>query len=431
LINSLSRLPKLKVMSRSSVLRYKGKEADAQAAGQALGVRAVLTGKVTQRGDDLLISVALVDVRDNSHLWGEQYSYKQSNLPAVQPELARAVSQQLRLKLSSTEQQQLAKRGTENPEAYELYLKGRYILNSLTRQQQSGLGYFQQAIEKDPNFALAYAGLAEAYTRMGHLGATFQLPPKEAYTRAKAAALKAVALDETLAEAHHSLAVIAFQYEWDWAVAEREFKRAIALNPDFLPAQHVYSHLLVALGRFDESLTVSLRGLALDPLDIPMNYHLGWHYWHARQLELARAQLEKTLTMNPNHSDANGILGLVYAQLGRYREAIEKMQKSVELRGFDQRGNLAYVYAIAGQRDEAQKLLAQLQEEAKSKYVSPGTIARIYAGLGEKEQAFAWLEKAVTEHDTNLMTLKVSTPFDSLRSDARFAELLRRMGLTQ
>ena len=433
LINSLSQLPELKVMSRNSVFRYRGNATDAQQAGNALGVRAVLTGKIIQRGNDLIVSAELVDVRDNSHLWGAQYNHKLSDLLAVQTELARDISQQLRPKLSNETQQRLARRDTENPEAYELYLKGRYALNSLTRQQQSGLGYFQQAIEKDPHYALAYAGMAEAYVEMADIGATFRVPPKEAYALAKAAALKAVELDDTLAEAHVSLALIAFHYEWDWAASDREFKRAIALKPEFVPGHHWYSHLLISQGRFDESFTESQRGLALDPLDVAMNFHLGFHYWNARQYDQASLQLEKTLAMNPNHPDTNGILGLVYAKQGRYSEAIAKLQKSVELRGFDYRGFLGYVYAISGRRGEAQKLLAQLQEEAKFKVVSPCSIARIYAGLGEQEQAFTWLKTAIAERDSNLTMpgLKVDLMLETLNSDSRFNDLLERMGIPQ
>ncbi len=431
LINSLAQAQRLKVMSRSAVLRYKGKEADAQAAGKALGVRAVLTGKVTLRGDDLIVKVELVDVRNNSHLWGEQYNHKLSDLLAVQTELARDIAAQLRLRLSGEEQQRLTRRGTENPEAYDLYLKGRYILNRFTHAEKNGLRYFQQAVEKDANFALAYAGLAEAYVMMADIGATFALPPQEAYIRAKAAALKAVGLDDTLAEAHSSLGHIAYKYEWDWAGAEREFKRAIALKPNLYLALHSYSHLLIVQGRFDESLAVSQRVLALDPLDIPMNYHLGVHYENARQLEPALVYIEKALAMNPNQPYANSLLGLVFAQQGRYREAIEKMQISVKLSDSDQRGNLGYVYAVAGQRAEARKVLTQLQEEARTKSVSQYFFALIYAGLGEQEAAFAALGKAVDERDGNLTHpgLKVDTRIDSLRSDPRFAGLLRRMGL--
>jgi TolB-like protein/DNA-binding winged helix-turn-helix (wHTH) protein/Tfp pilus assembly protein PilF len=433
LTNSLSQLPGLKVMSRNSVVRYKGSETNAQQAGSTLGVRAVLTGKVIQRGSDLIVSAELVDVRDNSHLWGDSYDRKLSDLQAVQMELARDISQQLRLKLSNEAQQRLAKPATENPEAYELYLKGRYALNNLTRQQQSGLGYFEQAVEKDPGYALAYAGMAESYVLMADLGATFKLPPKDAYTRAKAAAVRAVEIDDTLAEAHVSLGRVAFNYEWDWAGAEREFKRAIALKRDFVPAHHWYSHVLISQGRFDESLAESLHALALDPLDVAMNFHLGFHYWNARQYDQASAQLEKTLTMDPNHHETHSILSLVYAQQRRYREAIAEWQKSMELGGWDKRGFLGYVYAVSGRRGEAEKLLAQLLDEAKSKPVSAYNIARIYTGLGEKEQAFAWLERAIAERDSNLTMpgLKPDVQLDTLRSDPRFLELLRRMRLSQ
>jgi len=303
----------------------------------------------------------------------------------------------------------------------------------LTRQQQSGLGYFEQAVEREPRFALAYAGMAESYVLMADLGATFKLPPKDAYTRAKAAALKAVEIDETLAEAHVSLGRIAFNYEWDWAGAEREFKRAIALKPDSVPAHHWYSHVLISQGRFDESLAESLHALALDPLDVAMNFHLGFHYWNARQYDQARAQLEKTLTMDPNHHETHGLLGATYAQQGRYSEAIAEWQKGIALGGWDKRGFLGYVYALSGRRGEAQKLLAQLLDEAKSKPVSAYNIARIYSGLGEKEQAFSWLERAIAERDSNLTMpgLKPDVQLDTLRSDPRFQELLRRMHLSQ
>ncbi len=433
LTNSLSQLPGLKVMSRNSVLRYKETVTDAQQAGSTLGVRAVLTGKVIQRGNDLIVSAELVDVRDNSHLWGDLYDGKVSDLQAVQMELARDISQQLRLKLSNEAQQRLAKSATQNSEAYELYLKGRYAVNHLTRQQQSGLGYFEQAVEKDPGYALAYAGMAESYVLMADLGATFKLPPKDAYTRAKAAALRAVEIDDTLAEAHVSLGRVAFNYEWDWAGAEREFKRAIALKPDFVPAHHWYSHVLISQGRFDESLAESLHALALDPLDVAMNFHLGFHYWNSRQYDQASAQLEKTLTMDPNHHETHGILSLVYVQQRRYREAIAEQQKSMELGGWDKRGFLGYVYAVSGRRAEAQKLLAQLLVEARSKPVSAYNIARIYTGLGEKEQAFSWLERAIAERDSNLTMpgLKPDVQLDTLRSEPRFQELLRRMRLSQ
>lgn len=431
LINGLSQLPRLKVMSRNSVFRYKGKETDAQQAGNTLGVRAVLTGKVIQRGNELIVSAELVDVRDNSHLWGEQYNRKLSDLPGIQGELARDISQQLRLKLSTEAQQRLTKHGTENAEAYELYLKGRYSLNSVTHEGgKKSLEYFQRAIGKDPHYGLAYAGLAESYTAQASVGTTFAIPPKEAFSKAKAAALKAVELDDTLAEAHTSLAMIAISSDLDWNVAEREFKQAIALNPNYVVAHHFYSHYFISMGRFEESLAESQRALALDPFDVAMNFHLGFHYYIARQYDQAISQLQKTLAMNRNHSGAHGVLGLVYEQKGMHNEAIAELQRCMELDGDDMRGSLGQVYASSGQRGEARKLLDQLQKEAKHRYVSPYNIARIYAALGEKDQTFAALEKAYIERDANITDLKVVPEFDSLHSDPRFTGLLQRVGLS-
>ncbi|HKQ74639.1 MAG TPA: protein kinase [Blastocatellia bacterium] len=433
LINVLAQLPKLKVMSRSAVFRHKGKETDAQQAGTALGVRAVLTGKVTQRGDDLIVSVELVDVRDNSHLWGAQYHHKLSDLLAVQAELSRDIAGKLRLRLGSAEQQRLTKRGTENAEAYELYLKGRYYHHTLQREEEKkAIDYYQRAIEKDPRFVLPYAGLASLYVAIASIGATFTIPPREAFQKAKEAASKAVELDDTLAEAHLSQARIAEAFDWDWNVAEREFNRAIELNPNLVEARHIYAHLLVSRGRFEEALAESLRALAPDPLDVGMNFHLGWYYYNTRQYEQAVAQLQKTLGLNQRHSGAHSILGLSYARQRRYPEAIAEVQKGIGLGGRDIRGHLGHIYALAGRRGEAQKLIAQLREEAKHKPVSPFNIARIYVGLGEKDQALAWLEKAIAERDSNINEpgLKVDETFDSLRSDPRFTNLLQRIGLS-
>ena len=432
LINGLSRLPRLKVMSRNSVFRYKGDEADAQKAGKTLGVRAVLTGKVTQRGQDLIVSAELVDVRDNSHLWGEQYDRKMSDLPQLQSELSRDISENLRLRLSGDDKQRLTRSGTENAEAYELYLKGRYNLNSLMREGgKNSVDYFERAIAKDPRYGAAYAGLAEYYAGIVYASTTSDLSPKEASARSKGAALKAVELDDTLAEAHTALAMIATFHEWDWKTADKEFQRAMAINPNYVPAHHFYSHYLVFVGRFAEALAEGQRALALDPLDVGMNMHLGWYYCFTREYEPARAQLQRVIEMNPSFGDPHELLGMVHRQQGQYQDAIEEMQKSLELGGLDERGQLGHLYAVSGQRGEAQKLLNQLQEESKEKYVSPYNIAMIYEGLGDKEHAFAFLEKAVTDRDSNIAQIKVEPIFDGLHSDPRFADLLRRIGLPE
>jgi serine/threonine protein kinase/Tfp pilus assembly protein PilF len=430
LINGLSQLPKLKVMSRNSVFRYKGREADAQAAGKQLGVRAVLTGRVVTRGDSLSIITELVDANDNSHLWGEQYNNRKlSDILAVQAEISRDISEKLRLQLSGDDRQRLTKRYTGDAGAYELYLKGRYYLNTLTDEGlKKGIEYFERAIEIDAQYAPAYAGMAESYAQLASGGAVRIISPQEAIPKAKAAAIKALELDESLAEAHTSLALIALT-GWEWKNAEKEFKRSLELNPNYVNAYHWYSHCLISLGRFDESLVLSQRALALDPLDVAMNFHLGFHFFRARQYDQAITQLQKTIDMNPNSNAAHGILGVVLEETGRYDEAVSQLQKSVELGGFDMRASIGHVYAASGRKDEAQKILNQLLEESKQKYVSPYAIATLYEGLGNKDQAFAWLDRAFAEHDNSISDLSVDQELDSLRSDPRFAELLRRLGV--
>ena len=432
LINVLSKLPKLKVMSRNSVFRFKGDEADAQKAGKTLGVRAVLTGKVTQRGQDLIVSAELVDVRDNSHLWGEQYNRRMSDLLQLQSELSRDISENLRLRLSGEDKKQLTNRGTENAEAYELYLKGRYYLNSLTREEGSNIvGYFQRAIAKDPSYGPAYAGLAEYYAHVVYASTTSNLSPKEASSKAKETALKAVELDDTLAEAHNALAMIATFHDWDWKTADKEFQRAIDINPNCVPAHHFYSHYLVFVGRFAEALAEGQRALALDPLDVGMNFHLGWYYHFTYQNDQAAAQLKRVLEMNPKFADAHAMLGLIYEQRGQYQEAIAEFKTGREMGGLDERGHLGHAYALSGHQGEAEKLLNELREESKQKYVSQYNIAIVYAGMGDKEQTFAWLEKAIADRDSNITQIKVEPAFDGLHSDPRFAELLRRIGLPE
>src|SRR5262245_436670 len=432
LINVLSKLPKLKVMSRNSVFRFKGDEADSQKAGKAVGVRAVLTGKVTQRDQDLIVSAELVDVRDNSHLWGEQYNRKMSDLIQVQSELSHDISENLRLHLNGEDKKKLTNRGTDNAEAYELYLKGRYYLNSLVRESGgNSVDYYQRAIAKEQRIGPAYAGMSEYYAHIVYASTTSNITPKEASLKSKEAALKALELDETLAEAHTALAMIATFHDWDWKTADEEFQRAIAINSNYVPAHHFYSHYLVFVGRFAEALAEGQRALALDPLDLGMNFHLGWYYFYAHQTDQALAQLQRVLEMNPKFADAHSMLGIAYEHKGRYQEAVEEIKASKEMHGLDQSGHLGYVYAISGQQDEAEKVLNELREESKQKYVSQYNIAIVYAGLGDKEQAFAWLEKAVAERDSNITQIKVEPAFDGLHSDPRFGELLRRVGLPE
>ena len=432
LINNLSRLPQMKIMSRSSVVRYKGKETDVQTIGRELGVEAVLMGRVIQRGDELSISIALVDARDNSHIWGEQYNRKLSDLLAVQQAISREVSEKLRVQLTGEEQRRLSKAATENPEAYQLYLKGRYYWNKRTDEGlKKAIEYFNQAIEKDPSYALAYSGLADSNMYLS--GSLHALSPGETYLRAKSAATKALEIDDNLAEAHTSLAMVKVGYEWDWAASEREFKRALELNPNEAEAHHQYSHYLTAVGRTHESLVESLRALELDPLSLPLNAHLAWHYIYAREYDQAIEQCRRTIEMDPNYPPAHEFLAGAYEQKGMHQEAIAEFQKAISLRGdkLPIRAELGRAYAVAGKEQEALKIIDELKGLSKETYIPPYDVAMIYVALDQNDQAFDWLQKACEERAGWVRYLKVDPRLDPLRSDPRFPDLVRRVGLPQ
>jgi serine/threonine protein kinase/tetratricopeptide (TPR) repeat protein len=427
LINSLSQLPHLKVMSRDSAFRYKGKETDAQAVGRELGVRAIFKGRIMQRGDSLDISAELVDARDDSHIWGQQYSRKPSDIFALQGEIAKEITTMLRMRLSGEEDKRMAKSYTANPEAYQDYLKGSYWRWKITDEGYSkGIDYFQQAIAKDPNYALAFSGLADCYSGRANTG---YVPPKEGYPLAKEAALKALELDDTLAEAHSSLAFVKTDYDWDWPGAERESQRAIELNPGYARAHEVYGYLLYRLGRFEQAIAEEKRAVELDPLSLLNNRLLGQAFYNARQYDQAIEQSRKTLELDPNFTGLHQLLGQAYLQKSMYKEGIAEIEK--ELAIFPNRtgalSQLGYGYALEGKIAEAQKVLDQLNERSKQKYVSAATRAIIYAGLGEKDKVFEWLEKAY--EDRTIGAIKVNPVYDPLRSDPRFADLLRRMNL--
>jgi serine/threonine protein kinase/tetratricopeptide (TPR) repeat protein len=427
LINSLSTLPHLKVMSRDSAFMYKGKDTDAHTVGQALGVRAVLKGHVTQRGDDLEISAELVDAHDNSHIWGQQYSRKASDIFALQGDLAKEMTSMLRMRLTGEDEKRMAKSATANPEAYQDYLKGLYWRYKSTEEgYRKGIDYFQQAIAKDPTYALAYTGLADCYSSRANNG---YVSPKEGYPKAKEAALKALELDDTLAEAHNSLAFIKTDYDWDWSGAEREFQRAIELNPSYALAHSEYGLHLHGMGRFEESIAEGKRSVELDPLSLLDNRLLGQSFYFARQYDQAIEQFRKTLELDPNFPGTHRYLGGAYLQKSMYKEGIAEIEKELVISP----GNtlalsyLGYGYAVTGRRAEAQKALDQLNEVSKQKFVPAAYRAVIYAGLVEKDKAFEWLEKGYEER--LLLAIKVDPVHDPLRSDPRFADLLRRMNL--
>jgi serine/threonine protein kinase/Flp pilus assembly protein TadD len=429
--NSLARLPSLKVIPHSVAFHYKGKAMDVQKVGDALGVRAVLTGRVAQRADDLTIGVELDDVRNGKQLWGEQYNRKLADLLAVQSDISREVSQRLRSQLSAEDQQKLKKGSTENADAYQLYLKGKYYTNTLTEDGfRKGLEYFHQAIALDPNYGLAYNGLAYNYINQDD----WFMPPNEAGPKAKDAAKKALAIDETDADAHLSLAIAAHWYDWDWPAAEREFKRAIELSPNDSEAHGYYSWFLAPMGRKDEALAEAKRSQKADPLSSIANLFVGSVLVFTRQWDSAIEQLRSAKALDATFWFDPCFLGRAYEQTGRLPEAITEFQRAVELEkdNGETWSGLGHAYALSGNRTEAQKVLDQLKELSAHSYVAPYNLAVIYAALGEKDRAFALLERAYAERSYYLAVyLTTDARLDSLRSDPRFVELRRRVGLPE
>jgi TolB-like protein/Tfp pilus assembly protein PilF len=420
IINSLS--PNLKVIALNSVLRYKGKQTDPQAVGRELNVRAVLMGRLTQRGDDVVINVELVDVRDNRHLWGRQYDRKLADIIGVQTEIAQDISERLRLRLSGDEKKQLTKRYTQSGEAYQLYMMGRYYFRRSGKEEdlQKSIEYFEQAIKKDPNYAPAYAGLGGTYHLMGWLAF---LPPKESWQKEEWAALKALQTDDSLAEAHVLTAAVK-EFNLDWAGAEEEYKRALELDPNSVRAHETYAWHLEMFGRFDDAMSHLKRAQELDPLSLELMWNMGVWFSFSRQYDRAIEQFQKMIEMDPKVIGAHTSIAETYQKKGMYEEAIAEL-KNANVSG----APLGYAYAVAGKRDEAQKILDDLKEQSKQRYVSPKAFAMIYMGLGDKDQAFEWFNKTFEENPYRITFLKVDPRFDSLRSDPRFDALLRRMKL--
>jgi TolB-like protein/Tfp pilus assembly protein PilF len=430
LMDSLSQLPNLKVMSRNTAFRYKGKEQDAERIGKELNVRAVLTGSLKQVGDQIVINVSLDDTLDGRHIWGAQYDRKASDLLAVQREIARDITGNLRLKLSGADEQKLTKHYTANPEAYQLYLKGRFYWNKRAGEAlKKSIDYFNEAIEKDPNYALAYAGLADAYALIPVYSAG---SPQEFLPKAKAAAEKALEIDDTLAEAHTSLSLVRWHLDRNFSESNRELQRAIELSPNYATAHHWYGENLGDIGRFDEGITELKRALDLDPLSLIINADLGEVYTFARQYDKAIEQLRKTIEMDQSFYYAHWRLGVVYEMKGFHPEAIAEYQKA---RALDSDpwvlALIGHADAASGKRDEALKIVDQLRAISKQRYVPAYGFAIIYAQLGEKDEAFRWLEKSNQDRGTDLGRLIVDPLVDSLRSDPRFTDLMRRVGLPQ
>jgi TolB-like protein/Tfp pilus assembly protein PilF len=432
IINTLSQLPQLRVMARSTVFRFKGYDNPLD-AGRELGVRSILTGRVRQFGDSLIISAELVEVSDGVQIWGDQYNRKPSDIFAVQEEISREISEKLRLKLSGEQKRRLAKRYTDNADAYQTYLKGRFYWNKRTLENLlKGVGFFERAIEIDANYALAFSGLADSYLLLGSVeyGA---LNPTEAMQKAKHAATTALRLDSALAEARASLAYVKI-FDWDWDGAETEYRQAIELNPSYATAYHWYALFLTAMGRREEALAMIERACKLDPLSLPINVGVGLHFYLARRYGRAIEEYSKTLELDPNFYMAHFGLAMAYEQNGMFVEAIEAYGRAIELSGGSplMRAGIGHAYAMSGQKREAQRVLDELRkmnEQTEQKHLLPYFLAAIYAGLGEKDEAFRSLETACQTRSEGLMWIKVDPALDNLRSDPRFENILRRVRL--
>jgi TolB-like protein/Tfp pilus assembly protein PilF len=429
LINSLSQLPKLKVMARSTVFRYKSKLDDPRQVGNSLGVEAVLVGRVILRGDKLITSAELVDVADGATLWGGRFNSGLADIFSIQEEISSEITAGLRLRLTGEERKRLTRRYTENTKAYQLYLKGRFFWNRRTEEGlRKGIEHFRLAIEEDPAYALAYAGLADCYNMLCWWNL---VAPEEEFPKAKAAALKAIELDATLAEAHASAGGIS-ETDWDWKTAEQEYKRALELNPNYALTHQWYGEFLAHTGQFDQALSEMKLAERLDPLSNIINTEVGWILFLLGEYDSAIKHCRAAVELDPKFAAAHWRLSEVYLQKKMFDTAIREIKRAIELSGSSLQmvARLAHAYAVSGKRGRALEVLNELNESAKIRYVSPYDIAIIYAGLSEKEMALAWLERGYRERTVGLTFLKVEPAFNSLRDDPRLTDLLRRVGLS-
>ncbi len=427
IINMLSQISHLRVLSFSSVFRFKGKEVDPQEVGTLLNIRAVTLVRVLQLGEKLIIRAELVKVADGSHLWGEQYERTCSDLLAIQEEIAAAIVENLKLKLNPDQQKRFAKRYTENTEAYNLYLRGRYFWARYTKEWVlKSIETFKQAIDIDASFALAYSGLADAYVRLSNI----HFPPREVMPKAKAAALKAVEIDDDLVEAHSSLGLVRVYYDHDWVEAEREYKRCFELNPAVISALQRYGSYLCYLGRFEESAVYYNKALELDPFSLQIHVNVATNYFLTGEYEHAICHLEKTLELEPDYMPTHFVLGCTYIEQGELTKAIDEFKRIYKLdhEAYMALGFMGYAHALAGQRAEAKNLLNILKDISVRKYVSPYSMAVIHLGLGQKKPVFEILEQLYEERNDWLVWLKVSPELRPLRDEPEYQDLLKRVG---
>jgi len=429
LINALTKIKDLRVPAKTSSFSFRSKEKNIQEIGEKLNVNAILEGSIQKIGNRVRISTRLINVPDESLLWSEQYNREFEDVFAIQDEISLAIIDKLKVQLLGEEKEKVVKRYTENLEAYNLYLQGRYFLNMRTEEGlKKGLDYFQQAIKKDPGYALAYVGLADSYIVL----AGYEVfSPKDAFPKAKAAAMKALEIDDMLADAYISLAVIKFENDLDPIAAEKGYKQAIEINPGLASAHKRYAELLSALGRHEEAIKEIKLAQELDPLSLISSTVAGTIYYQAREYDQAIEQCKEVLEKEPNFIPAHAFLGKSYIQKSMYEDAISEFQKSVMLSSRSPLyiAGLAHAYAVAGKEEEALKIIEELKELSKKKYIPSYSIALIYVGLNEKEQAISWLEKAVEERYFRVLNIKVDPRFNSLNSDSRYKALLKKLRL--
>jgi len=429
LIARLSHLRQLVVRPASAMQRYSDTQPDALAAAREQGTDAVLEGSVQRDGQRIRVIVKLVRVQDQAVLWSGQFDEELTNVFAVQDSIARQVVEGLTVKLSDEERRRFQKRGTESVEAYQAYLRGRYFWNKRSIEgNQRAMEYFNQAIEKDPAYAQAYAGLADAIL---FRGGNSLIEINQAYAKGRAALEKAIEIDEALAEPHASLGLLAMNVDSDWAEAERQYRRAIGLNPNYATAHHWYGEFLAYMGRFDEGLAEIKHAQELDPLSLIISTDIGKVYFLARQYDRAIEQCKKTLEIDPNYGMAHAWLGFSYSLTGRHEEAATELHKVKGVVGDSiWLAYLGYVYGNGGQEKEARKIISQLRALAKQTYVPPMSMVIVYTALGEKDEAFKWFDRVAAEHAVGMIELRVNPGLDSLRSDPRFGDLLRKVGFT-
>jgi len=432
LINDLAQIGNLRVISRTSIMQFRNTRRPLPEIARVLNVDAVVEGSVVWSNDRVRITVELIQATSDKHLWAQSYERNLTDILKLQDEVSRAIAGEIQVSLTPDVSQRLSSSKQVDAEAYQLYMKGRYFWVRRTEESVNrAISYFQQAIEKDQNYAAAYSGLADCYSSLGFSFDIGSLPPQEAQPKAIAEANKALQLDDSLAEAHNSLAYTKLNYDWDWAGSEEQFRRSLKLNPNYANAHHWYAHLLLSAGRFDEALAESNRALELDQLSPIMNVHLGWHYYFTRQYDRALEQLNKTLELDPTYGLAYWYRGLAYEQKHMYPEALREMAHGEELL----KGNvviesdIARLYAVSGNRAQAETVITDLKRLSRRKYVNSFEIAIIYVGLGQKNEAFGWLEKAYRERSDLLVYLKVDPRLDSIRADPRFVNLVRRVGI--